>query len=368
MHISSTSRLLARLHPPIRVEAFLVRLLLMVIVAIVMVKSYAWVLEIRYPGWWQQASVERLVNGTADRPFVYRQLVPQMVRFVDSLVSEEILQSVSKPAFKLYLDTTKRMKRLTERKKRSLENIKDKHVKYWFIASCITLLFLCGYGMCTFLLARHFYEQPIAPYVAIIIAYSIIPIGLFRAAHPYDMSVLFFIAACFYAIIKHELFWLIALFLLASINKETSVYVILLYALLAKKDTNYIKIIIALFAIWAAVTLWTHVIYADNRGVAITMHWFKVDYIQRLGVSLSFNKMATLFATFFIIMYKWDEKPLLVRRSMWVVAVSIIAWILFGIISEMRAMYEAYPFLVLMLTHSILSATQIHKARLFRHV
>ena len=98
------------------------------------------------------------------------------------------------------------------------------------------------------------------------------------------------------------------------------------------------------------------------------MHWFKVDYIQRLGVSLSFNKMAALFATFFIIMYKWDEKPLLVRRSMWVAAVSIIAWILFGIISEMRAMYEAHPFLVLMLTHSILSATQIHKARLFRHV
>jgi len=264
-----------------------------------------------------RSTLIKLMTGTANRPFVYRVLIPNLIRVLSGL---------------LPLPTD---------------------------LITLILMWLClVYFAFTFrIFARRFIAQPVLADAASLLAL----VGLYPSFYfgkIYDFAILFLFTLAL--VWMHAERWkpYLILFPIACLTKETTALLGLVFALHFFRTMERRKFI-ALLAYQAIVFLIIRLIitwvFRDNPGNALEFHL--LDHVK------AFTKQPIFFSLWFmelvivalVVAYRWKQKPAFLRHAG--VATALPLLLLFftsGGVYELRNLYESYPVVFLLVFFSFI--------------
>lgn len=287
-----------------------------------------------------RASFPDMVDGTAHKPFVYRALVPACVRFM-ILVTPDSLEERINTIFE-----TKRTVRLLGWQKN--------YISHYLAALTLMLLSFVGYAWTLRRLTAHFFDFPL-------FVTEMVPVGgllilqlFFRYySYLYDPSNLFLFSAAIVMIVTGRTAWFYVLFILATINKETSFLLVGLFLLHRLRDSERLRPLVhavVLSMIWIVLKGGLAYLYRDHPGSFVEMHLFDHNLqvpVTHTGSLVYFLAVVTL--CILVIGRDWRTKPAFLRGGLLMTALPLlILHLFFGYIDELRGYYEAFPFLFLL--------------------
>lgn len=289
----------------------------------------------------QRASLLKMMAGTADLPFQSRVLVPAIIKILTNVLPVNLFSQIEFPLFATAIN--------------NLSDHTPETLPAW-LAVFLMLAALIGSVFALQLLMRKlgFPSRAIYFWSAL---YPLTFMVFFLAAYIYDFPSLFLFSAALYTLAppkpneSHSLHkWLLylVLFSLATLNKETSLLLLLVYALVyfgKLKTAEFVQWATAQAVIYAGVRYWLLNLYSNNPGSAVEYYWpLYLEYPLLLLISL----LALVLLCFFIVR-GWNSKPLFLRRALVISAPLVLLYFLFGYPLEIRVFLEAYPVVYLLL-------------------
>jgi hypothetical protein len=298
-----------------------------------------------------------MVEGTAPRPFSYRTLVPTTTRL--------LLWAAALPpggggrdgtALTRAGDTAVQWATLNLARPSA---VAPGHVLEF--AACFGVMFVALFGFALVLrrLVRAVYPTPPAVAdLASLVALVIIPAVFFRAENViYDpMTLLMFTLGVYLIYIRSRLLYFLV-FLLATVNKETSILLVPLFVLREQGVLRrWTLALLAAGQVLAFLGVKAAIAYAlrGTPGSFVEFHLYDHNlglvtqpafYVKTFGVVIPLALMTVL---------DWKEKPSFLRRGLLVCLLPLVAFALFlGYVDELRDYYEAYPFVVLLALPSV---------------
>lgn len=183
---------------------------------------------------------------------------------------------------------------------------------------------------------------------------GLLPI-MVRVSHLYDVWTLTLTTALLYCIQAGRLNLYRILFVLACLNRESAVLFIPLYIWQVglNREAAYQVIV------WVAVQMLVRWTYAANPGATFELHlphhWPEI----RLHPDLAFTYGALIVITLRAVFTNWRSKPVLLKRALtlWL-PVLIVGYGLIGYPFEFRFFYEAWPAVWLLTNDRNLSTLQ----------
>ena len=205
-----------------------------------------------------------MLSGSAHKPFVYRQLVPSLIRSVTAVTPAPLKERISANFGAKYEELI------------VLFEWNRSHL-YEHILSLI-LTFVCFVALAFALRSSIgvFYSFPsFVNDVAPVIGLLILPVFFRYINYVYDPATLVFFTLALVSLYKRERWWFYVLFVLATLNKETSILLIGLFLLREGRLVSAVQTAahgLAQLAIWGSVRLFLVVTYAANPGSSMEFH------------------------------------------------------------------------------------------------
>lgn len=280
---------------------------------------------------YERAMFSDMVEGKAHRPYVYRTLVPTGVRLVSNAT----------PAFlKGELSAAIKDTRLIKKLGWETERLPD-----YVIATAIIFGCFIGFAFAQRGLIQTFFPRyPLVAEFAPLLNLIILPIFFRYYNHLYDAATILLFTLSFLFLARQSLGWYHVSFGLAVVNKETAIlliplfYVSLRHSLSKSSLAVYITLQVILYIIVKGIITQ---VFAENPGSFVEYHLR--DNLYLLGRPSSLFHLMTVFVVFgFLILYRWEEKPVFLRRGLALsLAPLIFLSVFFGNIDETRGYYEA---------------------------
>lgn len=313
--------------------------------------SFGWFRELRFEGF----SFDRMVTFTADRPFAYRVLMPMLVNAGASLFPHDFMR-----AYGQWLIESSPLLYYSKNQLFRYESMALKvHLEYVYLyVSLICLLYSVRY------LTKRVYPFPgvfsdAVPAIALVC----LPLVFTQGGHIYDYPELLLSALCLICIIKKKWLLYYTMFVLAILNKEVNVLLILFFIALcrdamAKKDL--LKHIVLHLIIGTALVLLVRYVFADNPQIPDLNNYWKhnirfwlnpASYVlfwdpYHIGLPIFPRASNVIFiaVTAFFVFYKWHDKPLQIKRLFIYTAIFNIPLFLYGgWEDEIRALSLLFP-------------------------
>jgi len=310
---------------------------------------------------WRGATLTDMVAGTAERPYVYRALVPATVGLVVQITPAFIEQAVN--AWPLGDSTVLRSLAAT---KDFLSVVLGQTDRYYMrlVAMLVMYGFLIGYMVAMYKLAAGLFPDAQGMRLFMpIIGVCFIPMLANKIAYVYDIAELALAAACYYALLARKWRWYYLWFILACINKETAIFSLIFFALwsrtLMPRD-HYRLHLAAQGLIFLLVRGSLLLLFSANPGVIL-----KTDYMSAhaalflQGMDVMF--LLALAASAFLLLFRFQEKPAFARKGLWIFGLVFASYIIFGKPLEYRVFYAAVPFLAVLLTHTLVMTTGLQE-------
>ena len=173
----------------------------------------------------------------------------------------------------------------------------------------------------------------------------------------YDFTTLFLftLALALLAEKRHRAY--LILFPIACLNRETTALLIPVFALRAYSTVDrktYIRGLVLQIVCFLAIRLSLTWLFRDNPGAAVEIHW--PDFLVAARSDPGYFVGLGLFGLVVIALtlWGWTEKPDLLRKAaMVVVPVEGLAYFVIGVPHEMRFFIEAYPIVLLLVYPSL---------------
>lgn len=309
----------------------------------------------------RRTSYESMMSGKAFKPFVYRQLVPQLTHAVLDVTPIAVAKSFNKAFDDFKYD--KRYRGAHSLMPWLQKTFPDPERHYArFVSSVIIWLFLLGYMGLLYALGMSLYpnNRALALFAPFFGVYAFTSFG-FQWQYLYDIPVLCLSAACFYCIYTQKYRAYLACFLLYCLNKETAVLSAIFFFvwnLKRMEGKKFVVLMTLLGAIFVSVKMALTMHFANNAGVFLETNWFRMMNEDILG-NANTAKIVNLCVLWFLITYGWKEKPEYLKTSLVLVPVMILAYVLFGIPHEYRVFFDLHPPLVLLAVHTLVIGTGI---------
>ena len=298
-----------------------------------------------------------MFNGTALRPHVYRQMVPMIAHGVIAISPEALQEAVAHGLQSLLTQPNSLFASMVHfRHPFSPPKELTEHL-YLFAVVCVAdYLFLLAYVYYVWALARRlvpgfFSVQIIAPCLAIV---AIAPFCA-KFAYIYDFPVLFFSAWLTAVLLEKRLVLFTCGIAIATFNKETSLYLIALFAMYGYKElprrewaTHLLCQCVLFVAIKTGVTLY----YQGNAGEFL---WTRglYDHVLTNLDGYSVYTFLGLVAAVAVLGYGWGGLPFILQCWMVMLPFSVLSWLVFGMRNEYRVMYEMFPALLVISSRSL---------------
>ncbi len=273
----------------------------------------------------KSATFPKLIEGNAHKPYVYRRLIPDLTKYMERATPNSIAQPLRKVLHK------------------NLPNLfVGKRGNDWILA-----FFYANILAYFSLLFSFFYVTKITKELGIkniwlnlFYFLGIPPFLYFR--YIYDFTTLFlFSASYYYCLKKRDLKYLI-FFLLTSYNKETSLFLILFFLLtrgLKEKEERVIFFLQTL--IYGLIRTYTFVLYKENKGFTLSPH-FDLQF-QNFFSPYTFSNLFFYILIIYLIFGKGREKPLWLKKSLFIFPIYLVLFFFFGIPQEYRIFLDIYP-------------------------
>lgn len=298
---------------------------------------------------YDRAMFPDMVYGKAHKPFVYRTLLPSGVRALAEITPECVKERI----------------RSTLQDKRMISILKwEKEYLYEYgVALIIMLSCFLGSAYQLRYLLRWFYDFPsyvadFAPMVGLLI----LPVFFKYYSYIYDPSTIFLFTLAIILIVKERIWLFYLVFLLATVNKETSILLVGIFFIREFKvmsKASLVRHLLSQMLLWIAVKAILLVIFRNNPGSFCESHLsHNLDLISAPFRLLYFVGVVLLFCV--LICYRWTEKPSFLRKSLFITAVPLISLaFFFGFVDELRGYYEVFPFLFLLSVPTIVEIFEL---------
>jgi hypothetical protein len=288
-----------------------------------------------------------MLDGTAFKPYVYRVLVPMLLRCVNLLSPHSIENFVNQELskyFPYFIDHY--------HVDPDLAYLGVWSVVFYLISLLIycRLLYLGGYHIVGLPRA----QAAITPLLGLLM----LP-PFFRQGYIYDLPQLALFSACLYLMFRQKWGLYFLLFALLCLNKETSIIILFVYlATYVDKHASRSLFIVSLLHlfIYGTIRLLLEQVFQNNHGVSMQIHI--IDQVKVFLEIWNFGALSQLIAALFIITYKWENKSVFLRRSLILAAPLTLLFMVGGSPGEYRVFYEVVYVVTLLTFHSITAAWQ----------
>lgn len=225
--------------------------------------------EAGVPGDWAPTSFEAIVNGTAEKPYIYRRLLPDVINWLDGAAPSGIKDW-------LYW----RQKSGPEPYLQAIDVSPTARSKVYFfrylLLYLITFLFafLAVYSM--YLVCKRLSLTEAAATVAPAIFIMLVPYFQSPGGYAYDYSELTFIALAVWMAMKFEWHWLIPVAILGTWNKESFLlFVPCLFPFIRQRASRSRSIVgtAVLMALCASIFDVMRLRFAQNAGTIVVVQW-----------------------------------------------------------------------------------------------
>jgi len=302
-------------------------------------------------------SAGAMLDGSAITPHVYRQMVPVMANSIIAITPEALRLAVEHMLQGWLSEHVSMFAQMVRFRHPNVPPAElTTHLYAFAVVNVIDYAFLLGYVYYTWALARrlfaaYFSIQVLAPCFAIIA----IPPLCAKFAYIYDFPVLFFSAWLTYVLLEKRLVLFTVAIALATFNKETSFYLIAVFAMYGysqlPRRTWAVHLLCQCFLfvlIKGGVTLY----YQQNHGEFLWVYgWY--DHIMTNMDGYTVYTFLGLMAAVALLGFRWKAQPLLLQCWMVMLPFSVLSWYLFGMRNEYRVMYEMFPALILISCHTL---------------
>jgi hypothetical protein len=209
------------------------------------------------------AEFDRMIEGTANRPYIYRQMLPDVANGLARV---------------LPLDAIARRvpQRAKDRISAAFNLASKKYPAQYLIFYIATYLFAMLAAMALYrVCAAADFGEPVAVFAAVVFM-LLFPLFGVKGGYFFDFPELFFMAAAFWIALKLDWWWVIPVAALGTWNKESFLlFMFTLYPLFRLRHSRLNSLIGvgALVAVCAAVYLPIRQAFAHNAGGTVELHW-----------------------------------------------------------------------------------------------
>lgn len=291
-----------------------------------------------------QADFPDLVYGRAHQPYVSRVLLPATVRIVESVTPQAVKNFAHD--------------QLADRLIVTDFGWYDAYLYEFAVATLLMLFCLIGFAFTLKKLTEVFYDfPPILVNLGPLIGLSLLPLFFRYYSYLYDPGTLLLFPLSILFLAQKRFGWFVFSFILATLNKETSVLLLGLFichewVVDRRFRVTRMLVLVLLWVALRAALVWG---FKDNPGVLLEHHFREhtVWLLTRFPIALRyFLAVAALFFVF--IRHDWRSKPRFLKVGLPTAAVPLlVASMFFGFADELRGYYEVFPFLYLLALPSI---------------
>jgi len=304
-----------------------------------------------------------MLNGTATRPFVYRQLLPVVANWLDKalpLDAKERIENFSFSSGQGHLMDVIGASPLASDPAYSFRYLVVYTATFFFVWLSVFAMYQVCKALQFPVLACVF-----APVVLILM----IPYFMSLGGYYYDYPELAFLAIAAWMALEVDWWWMLPVVALASWNKETFMLITLtLYPLIRTRHSrmNAMTGTGFLFATCAAINFWIRQHYAHNGGGAVLMHLrnqiiFLIHPLNLLGMEKTYgvpafspSAIAPLVLIFLTVRYGWRWLPAEIRQHGQIAAaINIPLYLFFGMPGELRALSMLYILLLVLIATNL---------------
>lgn len=311
---------------------------------------------------------EPMYHGTAWKPFVYRVLIPKTTRAIVEATPGEWQQSINDSLYGLKTapwlsDVRKVMPWLAD-----VYPHKDR-IYPRAVATLLIYASLWGFIWAIWRLAAlAFPASPAIKWFAPIFGMLLIPSFSWQYLYVYDIPVLFLSTACYYFLLAGKFKHYLICFLLAVLNKESSIFIFLLFTFWGYhrlSATKYASLWTAQCLIYVVIKVALALTYMHNAGWLLedNLGWvWNRDLLSRSG----YHRIFVIAAMFFLFTYRWQEKPVFLKYVFFVLPFFFTAYLFYGYPGEYRVFFDIMPLLLLLAVHTLIDGTGIGRSPFFR--
>ena len=249
--------------------------------------------------------IEPMINGTAPRPFVYRVLPSFIIKILSNALG------ISP-----------------------------------YLSAIITMyISLIGFSFSILALAQLFLPPLYVRPITLIAPIGLLPFLIYQR-HIYDFPILFVFTLALYYLARNNLGMYILMFTIATLTKETSIFLFIFF-LIQFKNMRIKKIIlwsIAQIFIYSALRLGIIFLFRNNSGTVMESHLYDHLNMYRQYPEFAAILFFLLFATAGIAILQKEDKTNFLRTSLIAIGgPTFVLYLLSGMPFEMRIFLEAYP-------------------------
>ena len=300
------------------------------------------------------AKVERVLTGTADRPYVFRVLLPLVANTLAPLLNREIA---------LYMGIESE-RVLGERFFQARLN------GALYPRQVILILFMMYLSLVGFAITMWFLIGSLG--YAIWVQYASPPVLLLGSmifmqfGYIYDLTALCLFSLALLLLFRQQWAAYIVVFVCSTLNKETSIFLYLIFALYYSRKLprrSFIVLSAAQLVGYGLIQGIIRYVYRNNPGQAVQWHFGdQVSMLKQLAANsplLLLYGSAVLVIMAMLVAYAWRSKPVFLRTAISILPFFVVLFILWGYPLEIRAMFEVYPIVaILMLPPQLLDHTR----------
>lgn len=218
---------------------------------------------------------------------------------------------------------------------------------------------LAGFAFSLRVLFVRLYESP--PWVVRLLplaALGCLP-AFFNAGYIYDLPVLLLFTLALALLAARRWLAYLLVFWLAALNKETAVLLLGAFVLLFFRSgelprVKFYRLAGAQAFIFAVTWLAIRLAFRANPGGLVEFHL--ADNLAVLAypvVAIALGLIAAL--AVWLVFAGWRSKPRFLRVSLWMAVPLLVLMVFFGLLIEIRVLYEVYAVTFLLSAHTVLA-------------
>lgn len=307
------------------------------------------IISIVHPGinGYERAMFPDMVYGKANKPYVYRLLIPSTVRLIQAILPMQTRININNT---LYDNPT--IRDVVE----TLGWEQDFLVDYIIV---LILLLISLYGFLSslkYLIDGLFQApQPFIDVMALLIVASL-PLLFKYYNYIYDFPALFLFTLGLGLLAHRQWHLYLMVFIFSCFNKETTILLSMIFFIhffRSNMDQGlFWKYLIIQILFFLAIKTIISYLYWNNPGSFVEFHLYDYNLILLRKINL-IPTLAIWLPIIFLIFYKWYEKPKLIRDSLWILVPLVTFTLFLGFLDELRDYYETYPIITLLIVYSI---------------
>jgi len=295
-----------------------------------------------------RATLPEMVYGTADKPFAYRVLVPFTVRVLTPIF----------PVGEALIDVPLVRERFIDWRWETA------YATEYVVAVVLLYALWMGAAAAIGYMVASVYDHAIGFRNAamIVTIFFVIPLwirGYSNYLNDPATLILFPVAIGLMARARWTVYGVV--FVLATLNKETSILLTILFCIYLWKTRTTIpfwRVLAAQVLIYGAIRALLTLIFQANGGFVMENHWD--DNVARMAALVQSPLSLVLIAGLCVfVFYRWNEKPRVLRRALWLIVPIFVLGMISGVIDEFRIFYEVYPVIMALILHSAARLIQI---------